>query len=83
MRTLEQRLAAIKAASAKRIPGDTQALMHRAVDELIATGQHERAVGEGDQAPVFSLPNSEGEVVELAAWLSRGPAVVTFFRGYW
>lgn len=37
----------------------------------------------GDKAPDFALPNAVGDTVVLDDLLSRGPAVVTFYRGRW
>lgn len=37
----------------------------------------------GDQAPGFSLPNSDGKVVSLSDYTSRGVTVVIFYRGFW
>ena len=37
----------------------------------------------GDRMPGFLLPNAEGRLIDSAGLLSRGPLVVTFFRGGW
>jgi len=37
----------------------------------------------GDLAPPFTLDDPEGHPVTSAALLSRGPLVVTFYRGVW
>lgn len=42
-----------------------------------------QALGEGDAAPDFALPDVDGETVQLAALLERGPVVLTFYRGSW
>lgn len=34
-------------------------------------------------APEFELPAHDGTTVSLAGLLTRGPAVVVFYRGYW
>jgi len=57
--------------------------MHRQVDELIATGQAERAMKAGDVAPAFTLADAKGNTVDSEALLARGPLVVTFYRGVW
>lgn len=41
------------------------------------------ALGAGQQAPDFELPDTDGLPVRLSALVARGPAVVTFFRGGW
>ena len=44
-------------------------------------GKH--AIKIGEKAPVFVLPNAQGESVELASLLKKGPVVITFYRGSW
>jgi peroxiredoxin len=41
------------------------------------------AIGTGDQAPDFTLPEARGTTVSLRDLLQHGPAVVTFYRGGW
>ena len=57
--------------------------MHRATDELIASGQAGRALKAGDRAPEFMLKDPQGNPVSSAELLSQGPLVVTFYRGIW
>jgi peroxiredoxin len=66
------------------VPTDEQlALMDRATDELIAGGQVQRALKAGDRAPEFALNDPEGKPVSSAELLSKGPLVVSFYRGVW
>lgn len=44
-------------------------------------GKH--AIKIGKKAPLFELPNAQGESVELANLLKKGPVVITFYRGSW
>jgi peroxiredoxin len=83
MRTLEERLKAIREGAVRRIAADHRERMHRAIEELNASGAVSRALSVGDQAPFFTLPDSGGDRVALAALLERGPVVLTFFRGHW
>ncbi len=83
MSTLEQRLAAIRKASEKQIPEDAQKIMHRVTEELQQSGLAEKAIGEGDQAPAFALPNQDGTIVSSDELLEQGPIVLSFFRGHW
>lgn len=41
------------------------------------------AVGVGDPAPGFTLPDSLGRPVVLSEVLREGPAALVFFRGVW
>ena len=83
MTTLAQSLETIRAASAKRIPPEQAAIMHRATEELRASGIMDRVVKPGDELPEFALPNASGEAVRSGDLLARGPLVLTFFRGTW
>ncbi|HTZ80764.1 MAG TPA: peroxiredoxin-like family protein [Stellaceae bacterium] len=57
--------------------------MHRATDELIASGAASRALKVGDTAPAFTLRDPAGKEVSSASLLAQGPLVVTFYRGVW
>jgi hypothetical protein len=71
-----------EAAEAKR-PPEWTGKMHRAVDELRASGILDRVLKPGDAMPAFALPDQSGRVIDSASLLSRGPLVVTFYRGKW
>ena len=81
--TLAQTLEGIREASAKRIPPERAAIMHRATEELRTSGIMDRVVKIGDKLPAFALPNAYGREVRSADLLAKGPLVLTFFRGTW
>jgi hypothetical protein len=81
--SLTQTLAGIREASAKRIPPERAAIMHRATEELRASGIMDRVIKVGDTLPAFALPNSYGQEVRSADLLAKGPLVLTFYRGAW
>ena len=81
--SLEEKLATIRAASADQIPADALAVMHRATDDLRASGIADGGVKAGDPLPSFALPNVAGEEVRSPDLLARGPLVVTAYRGVW
>lgn len=58
-------------------------VLHRATDELIASGAQDRALKAGDVAPEFTLPDPDGHLVSSKTLLDHGPLVVTFYRGAW
>jgi len=62
---------------------DVVATMHRAVEELRASGVAGRILKVGDTAPDFVLPNAAEQPIDSRALLTRGPLVVTFYRGRW
>jgi hypothetical protein len=80
---LNDELKALRArAEAKRSP-EIVATMHRAVEELRASGAPGRVRKVGEVAPPFALPNADERIVDSASLLARGPLVVTFYRGRW
>lgn len=80
---LEQQLAALKAEFARTAPAGRPALYEAKIEELRASFAMEAAIGVGDPAPDFVLPNAHGEMLSLADLLRSGPVVVTFYRGGW
>ncbi len=81
--TLDERLAAIRDAAKKRIPAEKQAIMHRANEDLRASGMMERIIKVGDRLPPFALENAHGREVRSSDLLAKGPLVLTVFRGSW
>ncbi len=81
--SLEDKLAAIREMAKTRLPPEVRAVMHRAVEDLRASGIMERVAQVGTPAPDFTLPNVTGHPVSLAALRARGPVVLSFYRGRW
>jgi hypothetical protein len=81
--SLAERLDTVRAAGAARLPKEAQAVMHAATDSLRASGILDRVPKAGAIAPGFTLPNTQGQPVDSAALLRRGPLVLTFYRGRW
>jgi hypothetical protein len=81
--SLEDRLAATRAASVGRIPPDREAIMHRATEDLRKSGILDRITPLGAHAPDFELANHYGRRVSSAELLAGGPMVLSFFRGSW
>ena len=65
------------------VPRSVIETMHRATAELIESAAAQRARKAGDVAPSFSLKDPEGNVVNSAELLKRGPLVLSFYRGVW
>jgi hypothetical protein len=80
---LAERLDAIRQGADKRIPPDKRAIMHRATDDLRASGILDGVIRVGDPLPPFVLENAFGQEVRSSELLARGPLVVTVFRGRW
>lgn len=65
------------------VPYSVIETMHRATAELIASGAAERALKAGDRLPEFALSDPNGALASSSDLLSRGPLVITFYRGVW
>jgi hypothetical protein len=81
--SLEEKLAATRAAGASRIPPERQAIMHRATEDLRKSGILDRIVPVGARMPAFDLDNHDGRRVSSEDLLAGGPLVLSFFRGSW
>lgn len=81
--TLEATLQQIVDDAKSRIPEEMQTAMHRATEELRASGITETALKAGAKLPPFSLQNIGGETISSDTLLAKGSLVVTFYRGVW
>ena len=81
--SLEEKLAAVRAGAATRIPPDRQAVMHRATEDLRRSGFMDGIVKVGVRASGFELTAYDGRRVASADLLAAGPMVLSFFRGSW
>lgn len=82
MSRLQARLDRMKAASAKRIPAEARAVMHRATDDLRDSGIMDRVPQVGQELPPFELEGQEG-LVRSQELLAEGPLAISFYRGSW
>lgn len=57
--------------------------LDEALDALAKSGVAEAALGLGEIMPEFELPDATGHWLGLPQLLSRGPAIVAFYRGAW
>jgi hypothetical protein len=62
-------------------PPEVIAILRRGIDDIRESGVAGLRIGE--RAPNFALPNQRGERVRLSDRLSRGPVVLSFYRGVW
>lgn len=64
-------------------PPHIRRVRQEAVDDLIFSGIAERAIGAGDCAPGFRLPDPDGEAISSYNLLNSGPVLIFFYRGRW
>ena len=81
--SLKAELKALQTRLESARPAEVVATMHRAVEELRASGSADRVLKAGDVAPHFVLPNAAEQPIDSRALLAKGPLVVTFYRGRW
>lgn len=59
----------------------------QSVDEIIANAKEfnegKSALKVGDEAPLFTLPDPIGNGISLKDITTKGPVIVTFYRGSW
>jgi len=83
MSTLQARLDRIREGFEKQAPDDAKAIMHRATEDLRASGILTRIPSVGDRLPPFELPDTENDTVRSADLLGAGPLIISFYRGVW
>ncbi|MEM8798405.1 MAG: redoxin domain-containing protein, partial [Pseudomonadota bacterium] len=81
--SLQAQLDAFKTEFKTQAPAEAFEAFGRSTQELIDSGQAERALKAGDQVPDFVLTNSDRNEVALKDLLADGPVVLTFYRGVW
>ncbi|MEM1321159.1 MAG: peroxiredoxin-like family protein [Bacteroidota bacterium] len=58
-------------------------IMHKATHDLEQSGIQDKVLKVGEKAPAFELANQDGESISSSPLLSKGPLVLTFYRGVW
>ena len=81
--SLEEKLAAIRAAGAERIPAEKRAIMGQATQDLRESGIMDGVPKLGDPLPAFALKNADGVEIRSPDLLAKGAVVLTVFRGVW
>ena len=81
--SLQEQLDTFKAQFKTQAPDGAFDAFARSTQELIDSGQAERAVKAGETAPDFTLTDQDGNAVTLKDLLAKGPLVLSFYRGVW
>ena len=81
--SLQDRLDAMRASFESKLTPEIVNTMHHATEELLQSGVVDRVLKVGGRAPQFALPDHNGDMVDAADLLRKGPLVVSFYRGAW
>ena len=73
----------MRASFESKLPPEIVNTMHHAAEELLQSGIMDRVLKVGGQAPQFSLPDHNCDMVDSEDLLSQGPLVIGFYRGVW
>ena len=83
MSTLNERLKRMKEKFLSNAPVEAVAVMDRSTEELRQSGIMDRLPAVGSRLPAFDLVDTTGNHVLSDDLLTRGPLVLTFYRGLW
>ena len=81
--SLEEKLSELREHAGGKFPAEIRGKFARATKELRESGIMEKALKVGDKMPAFSLPNTDGTLINSTDLLKKGNLVVTFYRGIW
>ena len=81
--SLQDKLDEVKKEFESSAPAEALTIMHRATEDLRNSGIMDRILKVGDTAPGIMLPDVQGQMVSSSDLLSKGPLVVSFYRGVW
>ena len=80
---LKQQIADFQRERLPKMPPEVLEVLVRTTEDQVKSGITVKALKVGDKAPDFTLPNVRGEAVTLSRLLTKGPAVIAFYRGAW
>ncbi|MEO1374981.1 MAG: peroxiredoxin-like family protein [Cyanobacteria bacterium J06635_10] len=80
---LETALNAFRAEFLEKVPAEAKGIMDDAAEVLAKDFENRQVLQVGDIAPDFTLPNAIGNNISLKERLTKGPVVLTFYRGGW
>jgi hypothetical protein len=80
---LQDKLNAMSAASAEKLPPEIMAKMLQAKDDLANSDILQRTIKVGEQFPDFKLSDANGNMVHSKELSQDGPLLIALFRGVW
>jgi len=79
----QQRLGELAEQLEQMLPAEQLAVFSQDAKQLAENYPSPLKLTVGDKAVPFSLPNPQGEHIELQSLLDKGPVILTFYRGVW
>ena len=83
MSTLQERLDRIRTAFLAQASEEARTVMTRATEDLRSSGILDRIPLPGTELPPFALADTEGNLLRSSDLSSKGPLVLSFYRGHW
>ena len=80
---LTEQLNDLKQQLGQEVPREILEEIGQFVQGLARSGIEKTSCQAGDKAPPFILPNVAGQMVSSEDILSKGPMVLSFYRGSW
>ena len=80
---LTEQLNDLKQQLGQEVPREILEEIGQFVQGLAQSGIEKTSCQVGDKAPPFILPNVAGQMVSSGDILSKGPMVLSFYRGSW
>lgn len=80
---LTEQLNDLKQQLGREVPREILEEIGQFVQGLARSGIEKTSCQVGDKAPPFILPNVAGQMVSSGDILSKGPMVLSFYRGVW
>ena len=80
---LQNKLDEYKKSFLEKAPPEAVEVIQRATENLETSGILDKVLKVGESAPEFSLPDENGNLVDLKGLLAKGPVVISFYRGVW
>lgn len=81
--SLQEKLNQIKKAFESQAPEQAKAIIHRATEDLRASGILNRIPRVGDEFSHFVRPDHNGNELSTEKGLNHGPLLLSFYRGKW
>ena len=80
---LQDKLDEYKKSFLEKAPQEAVEVIQMATEDLKNSEILDKVLKVGESAPEFSLPDENGNLVELKSLLAQGPVVISFYRGQW